>query len=604
MHINELRIVNYKRFKDSGAISLGPGFNFIVGENDVGKSALVQFLGPDTEHIPHRTSATMPDRTFPIDPLSRLTVTANVMSTEVAEILTRRTDFSAPFTGNDQSGAMNRLNKAARIDSLLRVEMYPGRQRAIPSLSVFGEGPFDRHLRVHNPKAPHSLEMTENGVSLGHSGNEVPVLLYDELIRRTFAIRAERLNIGLSVTGRSAHLQPNASNLAEVLYNLQANPARMDRYRHDVRTVFPHITTITARPHDGNAVQVLVWHENTAEEREDLAVPLAQSGTGVSQVLAILYVVVTANEPQILIIDEPNSFLHPGALRKLFQLLQAKYPQHQYVITANSPAGLLTTNPTTIHLLRRHGLESKAHPVDARSMSDLNQFLEAVDARLSDVFGPDRILWVEGKTEEMCIPIVLSHFFPDLLSGISVLGVTSTSDLASKDGAKIFEIYNRLVTAPSLLPRDSVFVFDQENRSQSEQQAVRSWSGGRIHFLDRRMFENYLLVPAALSAVLTREDTGHIHAAETIITWIGTHSSRFLPRGVVAPPFSAEWLQKLDGACLISELFTELSDGRLEFRKVHHCQLLTKAVLELDNQGLKSLAEITFRPLLVRPSVA
>jgi predicted ATPase len=45
-------------------------------------------------------------------------------------------------------------------------------------------------------------------------------------------------------------------------------------------------------------------------------------------VLAILYVVMTSNHPQTIIIDEPQSFLHPGAVKKLIEVLK-QYPQHQ-----------------------------------------------------------------------------------------------------------------------------------------------------------------------------------------------------------------------------------------------------------------------------------
>ncbi len=43
----------------------------------------------------------------------------------------------------------------------------------------------------------------------------------------------------------------------------------------------------------------------------------------------MLYVVLTSRESRVIIIDEPQSFLHPGAVRKLFDVLK-DFPQHQY----------------------------------------------------------------------------------------------------------------------------------------------------------------------------------------------------------------------------------------------------------------------------------
>lgn len=53
---------------------------------------------------------------------------------------------------------------------------------------------------------------------------------------------------------------------------------------------------------------------------------LAESDTGIGQVLAILYVVIMAKYNQVIIIDEPQSFLHPGAVRKLIEILKQDFP--------------------------------------------------------------------------------------------------------------------------------------------------------------------------------------------------------------------------------------------------------------------------------------
>ena len=65
------------------------------------------------------------------------------------------------------------------------------------------------------------------------------------------------------------------------------------------------------------------------QDREDLTVPLSEAGTGVGQVLSILTVVLEADHPTLILLDEPQSFLHPGAIRKLIEILK-RYPRHQY----------------------------------------------------------------------------------------------------------------------------------------------------------------------------------------------------------------------------------------------------------------------------------
>ena len=49
--------------------------------------------------------------------------------------------------------------------------------------------------------------------------------------------------------------------------------------------------------------------EAEQKDWEDFALPLSQCGTGVSQVLAILYVVITSSESQVIIIDDKKNIL-------------------------------------------------------------------------------------------------------------------------------------------------------------------------------------------------------------------------------------------------------------------------------------------------------
>jgi AAA15 family ATPase/GTPase len=42
--LQSFRVQNYKSYLDSGELKLSPGFNVIVGQNNVGKTALVDAL--------------------------------------------------------------------------------------------------------------------------------------------------------------------------------------------------------------------------------------------------------------------------------------------------------------------------------------------------------------------------------------------------------------------------------------------------------------------------------------------------------------------------------------------------------------------------------
>src|SRR5208283_5819881 len=98
---------------------------------------------------------------------------------------------------------------------------------------------------------------------------------------------------------------------------LQHNAARFRELNKQLNAILPQVRWVSVRSVDQSQVEIVVWAHDPESQREDLAVPLLESGTGIAQVLAILYVVMTSERGQAIIIDEPQSFLHPGAARKL-----------------------------------------------------------------------------------------------------------------------------------------------------------------------------------------------------------------------------------------------------------------------------------------------
>lgn len=166
--------------------------------------------------------------------------------------------------------------------------------------------------------------------------------------------------------------------------------------------------------------------------------------------------VLTAEFPRVILIDEPHSFLHPSAIRKLLEILVA-HSMHQYIITTHSPTALASSPPSTLTLLNMEGPTTIVRQLDPAETSHLRAVLAEVGARLSDVFGADNILWVEGKTEELSFPLIrdLARQAGDPATGTIILGVRHTSDFQPRDVRATVELYSRLTTAGTLMPPDA-----------------------------------------------------------------------------------------------------------------------------------------------------
>ncbi len=114
-----------------------------------------------------------------------------------------------------------------------------------------------------------------------------------------YAFKAVRFGIDENVIGTQRDLSPDASNLVQVLHLLSTNPSSWGRFMEHVRAVLPQLRAVTFSPSErqAGAVRALLWDIDPDTERDDLAVSLSESGTGVGQVLAILYVAFASTSP-------------------------------------------------------------------------------------------------------------------------------------------------------------------------------------------------------------------------------------------------------------------------------------------------------------------
>jgi hypothetical protein len=87
MRICSFKIKNYKSFLEPRELILEEGFNLIVGQNNVGKTALLEALSLGFMGKPHRSQLTAQLPTTIIDPLSTALVKLAVSGAELRELL-------------------------------------------------------------------------------------------------------------------------------------------------------------------------------------------------------------------------------------------------------------------------------------------------------------------------------------------------------------------------------------------------------------------------------------------------------------------------------------------------------------------------------------
>jgi hypothetical protein len=299
----------------------------------------------------------------------------------------------------------------------------------------------------------------------------------------------------------------------------------------------------------------------------------------------------------VILIDEFEHSLHPGAIRELLEIFGASFPQHQFVIGTHSPTAIASGRLATVSVVTKTDGQSTVRSIDSVEFQRRKQLLAEVGASVSDLFGADAVLWVEGRTEETCFPRIFEKLAKAEQFGAAVIkGLLHTGDLEGRDANRLIQIYEKLSGADALFPPAIGFILDGETRSPQKKDDLKLRSD-RIRFLPRRMFENYLLHPVAIAAVLSAVDgsPGPV-SASAVEDWLRMRREK--------DAAGADWETTVHAGKLLKDLFAELSGQTVEYRKPEHSAAIAEWLLENEPTVLQEIANLVHEAMQERGSAA
>jgi recombinational DNA repair ATPase RecF len=87
MYISKFRVENYKSYLSSPELSLTPGFNLVTGQNNAGKTALLEAMALQFTAKSHRSVRTVPNPVSQPNPMSFVEVSFTLSREELLDIL-------------------------------------------------------------------------------------------------------------------------------------------------------------------------------------------------------------------------------------------------------------------------------------------------------------------------------------------------------------------------------------------------------------------------------------------------------------------------------------------------------------------------------------
>lgn len=632
MAISSIKISNYKSFRNV-EIRLTKGVNLILGQNSVGKSAFLEAAGLNFYSYPHLSLLTVPNQTSRIDAQSLVIVEVSFTKKELVDSMKKlirkgsRSSFYLPcptFT-SDFAVEIGYDDYSIKSNNRL-IDWFNSVDHLVFKVSISNSTDSETNLIISpiglsSMQLPYTIELNgdhvvslglkldnndnfihENGFSISE---DTGLSIINKLRSSISFIKAERMCSLQSKGGKNFELKSDGSNLPQVLGTLANTSNAFQRYLEFVKRVFPEIKDITFDDNsDGSLKSILVWYHDPKSERRDLAVPLAQCGTGVGQVLAMLYVITMTENTEVVLIDEPQTFLHSGALRRFMEII-SEQSQHQYIISTHSPIVLATTNPSTVILLKSEKLEAKTQTLNTKDLNDIKLFMDEIGAKSSDLFGADSVLWVEGPTEEACYELLIKKVLKMPLLGRIIRGVSSTGSFEKENNVDtLFLLYKKLSSAGNIYPPAIGFLFDGECRTQIRKddmtRTAKASANCELSFLDRRMYENYLLNHVAISFVLNKELPGEENKfSEEMVKEVLDKLAKEKKYFKDCQCFNQDdWVNHVHGASLLKDIFSQLTTQRLSYDKIQHGIMLTNFMIEQDPESFMEISTKLERILL------
>ncbi|WP_348267335.1 AAA family ATPase [Edaphobacter paludis] len=226
-------------------------------------------------------------------------------------------------------------------------------------------------------------------------------------------------------------------------------------------------------------------NERTAEMDVDNFL-LEVNGSGVKEALRLI-LDVELKKPTLLLVEEPEVHLHPALETNMMRYLREVSQSCQVFVSTHSTNFLDLAGTQNVYFVSKKTSASEIKLLEIGEAE--RQIPEDLGIRLSSLFMFDRLVFVEGLSDEL----VLREFAARLKIDLSQANV----GFIHIGGSRNFSYFANEATFSFLSKRQvkSTFVLDKDERDDAEILKMKASLGERasLHMLSRRELENFMV---------------------------------------------------------------------------------------------------------------
>lgn len=233
-------------------------------------------------------------------------------------------------------------------------------------------------------------------------------------------------------------------------------------------------------------------------------------GSGLKMWLQILWFLTRTRSSDTIVLDEPDIYLHSDMQRRLLRLL--RNTGKQVILTTHSSELLFEASPEEVLVVNKNSPKSEFTTNLPAVQEILTQMGSPHSLQLSKIWDAKRIIFIEGEDMKI-LSKIHEKIFPETTTSLANIPHLS---LGGYDG------WPKVIGISELLRKSSVneikkyCIFDKDYHTEEELEERREKAkenGIQLHIWRKKEIENYLLTPE----IITNAVNGRLKAKRSLV---------------------------------------------------------------------------------------